>query len=130
MSAYVCFITVDINPSEMLYFPINTLRNVTCRVEGGAITRWFIILNDGSEESINTLINNMPSIPGITGRLVNGGFSTLEITVNTSNTSVTGLRCEGVDGNAAPVRPAAINVTILGKLCIFYLFVRIKRVSV
>ena len=121
---YEYYITVDINPSEVQYIPINSPRNITCHIEGGGIIEWYIVFSDGSEEVIGIAIMNVPSIPGITGTFVNEGFSTLVITVNTSNTSVTRLRCTGRDRSLALVT-SAVNITIYGKLYII-LFMSIK----
>ncbi len=108
---------VEITPTGPLYVPINTQWNVTCHLEGNkAISSWGIILND------RTLLVFEPAqestIPGITGSYVNGVTNTLLITVNTTETSVTGLSCFITVGFA--LVPSTINVTIYGeKLCAF-----------
>ena len=56
------------------------------------------------------------TIPGFAGRYVNGAFNTVLITVNTTETSVTGLSCSSIIDNV--IVPSTINVTIYGeKLC-------------
>ncbi len=105
--------TVEITPTGPLYIPINTQRNVTCRhLEGSkAISSYGVILND------RTLLVFEPAqestIPGITGSYVNGVTNTLLITVNTTETSVTGLSCFITVGFA--LVPSTINVTIYGE---------------
>ena len=105
---------VEITPNGPLYVPINTQRNITCRVEGEiTIDTWSIILNNGTELNYRPAFNQEPSIPGFTASYVNGVPNTLLITVNTTETSVTGLSCFiTVD---LVVVPSTINVTIYGK---------------
>ncbi len=84
---------VEITPTGPLYIPINTQRNVTCRhLEGNkAIYAWGIILNNGTPLVFEPTQES--TIPGITGGYVNGVTNTILITVNTTETSVTGLSC-------------------------------------
>ncbi len=82
--------------------------------ETDPIDIWGIILKNGTELDFRPALNEESSIPGITGSYVNGAFNTLLITVNTTETSVTGLICfttvhRLLVGNT-------INVTIYGKL--------------
>ncbi len=103
---------VEITPTGPLYIPINTQRNVTCHVEGNkAISSWGIILNNGTPQVFEPAQES--TIPGITGRYVNGVTNTLLITVNTTETSVTGLSCFITVGLA--LVPSTINVTIYGE---------------
>ncbi len=105
---------VEITPNGPLYVPINTERNITCRVEGEiTIDTWGIILNNGTELNSRPAFNQEPNIPGFTGSYVNGVPNTLLITINTTETSVTGLRCYIIE-NLVLV-PSTINVTIYGK---------------
>ena len=110
---FICNL-VDISPTGPLYIPINTQRNITCQVEGSTtIGTWTIFLTNGSEQQINPLIEES-TISGITGRFMDGVFNTLLITVNTTETSVTGLRCSHFFNNIA--FRSTIKLTIYGKL--------------
>ena len=103
---------VDFTPTGPLYIPINTQRNVTCHLEGNKVIGfWGIILNDGTLLVFERAQES--TIPGITGSYVNGATNTLLITVNTTETSVTGLSCYIVV-NLVLV-PSTINVTIYGE---------------
>ncbi len=105
---------VEITPNGPLYVPINTQRNITCRVEGEiTIDTWAIILKNGTELNFRLAFNQEPSIPGFTGSYVNGVPNTLLITVNTTETSVTGLSCFIIE-NLVLV-PSTIHVTMYGK---------------
>ncbi len=104
---------VDISPTGPLYVPINTQRNITCQVEGSTITAWTIFLTNETEQEIIPLIEES-TISGITGRFMDGVFNTLLITVNTTETSVTGLRCSNFFNNTA--FRSIIKLTIYGKL--------------
>ena len=108
----VAIFLVEITPIGPLYVPVNTQKNITCRVEG-TIDRWGIILKNGTKLSFRPLFNEESSIPGITGSYVNGTLNTLLITVNTTATSVTGLSCFISVG--LELVPGTINVTIYGK---------------
>ncbi len=106
---------VDISPTGPLYIPINTQRNVTCHLEGNKaiFSSYGIILNDGTPMVF--VPGQVSTIPGITGRYVNG-VTTLLITINTTKTSVTGLSCYSIV-NVTLVQ-STIDVTIYGeKLC-------------
>ncbi len=104
-----------ITPTGPLYIPINTQRNVTCHLEGNkAIGFWGIILNDGTPMMF--IPAQESTIPGFAGRRLNGALNTVLITVNTTETSVTGLSCSSFIDNV--LVPSTINVTIYGeKLC-------------
>ena len=82
--------------------------------ETDPIDRWGIILKNGTELDFRPAFNEDSSIPGITGSYVNGAFNTLLITVNTTETSVTGLICF-TTVHRLLVRNT-ISVTIYGKL--------------
>ncbi len=101
---------VEITPNV----PINTQRYITCRVGGEIpIDTWGIILNNGTELNFRPAFNQESNIPGFTASYVSGVPNTLLITVNTTETSVTGLRCYIIE-NLVLV-PSTINVTIYGK---------------
>ncbi len=68
---------------------------------------------NGREQQINPIIEDS-TISGITGRFMDGVFNTLLITVNTMETSVTGLRCTNSFNNTA--FRSTIKLTIYGKL--------------
>ncbi len=114
MYILVATFLVEITPIGPLYVPVNTQRNITCHVEGpDPIERCDIILKNETELYFRPAFNEESSIPGITGSYVNGAFNTLLITVNTTETSVTGLSCFiTMDLEAVP---SAINVTIYGE---------------
>ncbi len=76
------------------------------------VDKWGIILNNGTELYFRPGFNQ-ESIPGFTGRHLNRGSNILLITVNTTETSVTGLSCYSIVGLALVSR--TINVTIYGK---------------
>ncbi len=101
---------VEITPTGPLYIPINTQRNVTCHLEGNkAINSYGIILNNGTPMLF--VPGQESTIPGFAGRYVNGAFNTVLITVNTTETSVTGLSCSSI----GVLFPSTINVTIYGE---------------
>ncbi len=105
---------VEITPIGPLYVPVNTQRNITCHVGGGdLIDRWGIILKNGTELDFRPANDQKSSIPGFTARNVNGVTNTLLITINTTETSVTGLSCYSIIGRV--LVPSTINVTIYGK---------------
>ncbi len=104
---------VDISPTGPLYIPINTQRNITCHVEGSTIAIWSILLNNETEQEFNPLIEES-NISGITGRFMDGVFNTLLITINTTETSVTGLKCSNVI--LGTVFTSTIKLTIYCKL--------------
>ncbi len=112
MYILVVIFLVEITPIGPLYVPVNTQRNITCRAKEN-IDRWGIILKNGTELYFRPAFNEESSIPGITGSYVNGTFNTLLITVNTTETSVTGLRC--IISEILELLPSTINVTIYGK---------------
>ncbi len=106
---------VTVNPTGPLYLPIKRQETVTCHIASGTIRNWYIILQNGIEKGINPLIAiSNAQFPGITGRYVPEGYSTLLITINTTNTSIAGLRCEGVNAESL-IFSATINLTIYGK---------------
>ncbi len=106
---------VEITPTGTLYIPINTQRNVTCHLERNkAISAWGIILNDGTPMVF--VPGQVSTIPGFAGRRVNGAVNTVLITVNTTETSVTGLSCSSIIDSV--LVPSTVNVTVYGeKLC-------------
>ncbi len=107
-------ILVEITPNGPLYVPINTQRNITCHVEGEInIDTWSIILNNGTELNFRPAFNQEPNIPGFTGSYVNGVPNTLLITINTTETSVTGLSCFITVNHV--VVPSTIHVTMYGR---------------
>ncbi len=78
-----------------------------------SIVIWSIILKNGTELDFRPAFNQESSIPGFTGRYLNGVSNTLLITINTTETSVTGLRCL-ISLNSEVVN-STINVNIYGK---------------
>ena len=113
-SLLLLFFLVEFTPIGPLSVPVNTQRSITCRVEGAdPIDRWGIILKNGTELDFRLASNQESSIPGFTGRYVNEYHNTVLITVNTTETSVTGLSCFFVVNRV--LVPHTINVTIYGK---------------
>ncbi len=86
-----------------------------CHSDTGIISLWFIILKNGNEPGFNPLIVKVnPRFPGIAVQFTTNNYTTLLISVNTSDTSVTGIKCESTD--AANKRfYIQINLTIYGE---------------
>ena len=76
-----------------------------------AIASYGIILNNGTPQVFEPAQES--TIPGITGRYVNGVTNTLLITVNTAETSVTGLSCYSIVN--LTLVSSTIDMTIYGK---------------
>ena len=94
---------------EVFHIPINTPDNISCSLEGMVISG--AILKYRNNTIIEKDMHTQPVelIPGIvTSR--NSPLISIVLTVNTSNTDVVGLGCEG--GNGRTIH----NVTIFGEL--------------
>ena len=86
-----------------------------CHSDTGSISAWFIILKNGNELGSNPLILKVnPRFPGIAIQFTTNNFTTLLISVNTSDTSVTGIKCESTDA-ANNKFYIQINFTIYGE---------------
>ncbi len=75
------------------------------------IPSWGIILNNGTELDFQP--SEESTIPGFIGGYVNEVTNTFIITVNTTETSVTGLTCFSIVNRG--LLPSTINVIIFGK---------------
>ena len=75
------------------------------------IPSWGIILNNGTELDFRP--SEESTIPGFIGGYVNGVTNAFIITVNTTETSVTGLICFSIEKRG--LVPSTVNVTIYGK---------------
>ena len=106
------------DPDGPLFIPIGTQRTITCSSTEDPINSWSVILRHsivfGATASQGTVARF-----GITGIFMPPLL--LQLIVNTSNTSIVGLRCVGVvldsmgviiSGNESE---ANINLTIYGK---------------
>ena len=107
-------------PDGPLFIPVNTQRTITCSsTEDLTINSWFVILSDGNEVGASVAQGNVQRF-GITGIFMP---PLLHLIVNTSNTSIVGLRCVGVVFNDAIeiIRrtETKINLTIYGRYLIF-----------
>ena len=103
-----------------LVIPINTQRTITCSSTKGVINSWSVILRHSTVFGATALQGTVERF-GITGIFMS---PLLQLIVNTSYTSIVGLRCVGIvlvsmaniiRGNESE---ANINLTIYGK----YLF--------
>ena len=108
---------MSIDPDGPLFIPINTQRTITCSYTDGAIYSWSVILRNSIEYGAYLFQGTVERF-GITGIFM---APLLQLIVNTSNTSIVGLRCAGgvpdimakvIIGNESE---ADINLTIYGK---------------
>ena len=111
---------MSFDPDGPLFIPVNTQRTITCSsTEDLTVNSWFVILSDGNEVGASAAQVNVERF-GITATFMP---PLLHLIVNTSNTSIAGLRCVGVVFNDAIkiIRrsEAKINLTIYGKYVIF-----------
>ena len=94
---------------------INTPRTINCSDAEGVINRWFLILRNSTEFGASADQGTVERL-GITGMFMP---PSLQLIVNTNNTSVVGLRCVGVVrdnmGQITRESEADINLTIYGK---------------
>ena len=107
---------MSFDPHGPLFIPVNTQRTINCSsTERFIINSWFVILSDGTEVGTIAAQGNSQRF-GITGIFMQ---PLLQLMVNTSNTSIVGMRCVGVVLNDATeiIRrsEAKINITIYGK---------------
>ena len=97
------------------FIPINTLRTITCSDTEDVINRWFLILRNSTEFGASADQGTVERF-GITGMFMP---PSLQLIVNTTNTSVVGLRCVGIVrdnmGQITRESEADINLTIYGK---------------
>ena len=109
---------MSFDPDGPLVIPINTQRTIMCSYTKGHINSWFVILRDNTTVFGATAVQGTAERFGITGIFMS---PMLQLIVNTSNTSIDGLRCVGVvlDNMGNIIRgdesEADINLTIYGK---------------
>ena len=109
---------MSFDPDGPLVIPINTQRTITCSYTEGPINSWSVILR-------HSTVLGAIAVQGTVERLgITGIFMPrlLQLIVNTSNTSIVGLRCVGVVldymGKITRESEADINITIYGKYLI------------
>ena len=107
---------MSFDPDGPLFISVNTQRTITCTYTEGAINSWFVILRNSIQFGTGALQGTVERF-GITGIYMS---PSLQLTVNTTNTSIVGLRCVGVViDSMANIRGnesgADINLTIYGK---------------
>ena len=111
---------MSLDPEGPLFIPINTLRNITCSSTEGPSFSWYVILRNSTVFGASVYQGTVERF-GITGIFM---VPLLQLRVNTSNTSIVGLRCVGVviDSMGNVIRgnesEAKINLTIYGKCLI------------
>ena len=118
---------IVVDPPGPLYLPIFMQQNVSCSADGGGVlTRVTVIFSSGHAESSLARAGRV-IVPGIETIYSNIDITTILISVRTSNTSITALRCIGeVDsGSSITNVESTLNLTIYGKLGLLYLVVNI-----
>ena len=112
---------MSFDPNGPLSIPINSQRSINCSSTEGDIDRWIVILSGGTEIGVRAAQRNVERF-GITGTFMT---TSLQLTVNTSNTEIVGLRCVSAVfndvGDIIRQNEAEINLTIYGK-CLGMLF--------
>ena len=105
-------------PDGPLVIPINTQTTITCSYTEGPINSWSVILRHSTVFGATAVQGTVERF-GITGIFMP---PLLQLIVNTTNTSIVGLRCVGVvlDNMGKIIREseADINITIYGKYLI------------
>ena len=111
---------MSFDPDGPLVIPINTQRTITCSFSEGPINSWSVILRHSTVFGA-TAVQPTAQRFGITGIFMK---PSLQLIVNTSSTSIVGLRCVGValDNMGFIIRgnesEADFNLTIYGKYLI------------
>ena len=100
---------VQLIPTGPLYIAINTRENIKCSVTGGTFHDWTVIFTNGAQ-----LLTN--DIPGII--MVSTNLNSSSLIVNTTDTSIIGLRCICLDAVSEQITER-INLTIYGMLMKF-----------
>ena len=83
---------MSFDPDGPLIIPINTQTNISCSSTEGPINSWSVILRHSTVFGATTVLGTVERF-GITGIFMP---PSLHLIVNTSNTSIVGLRCVGV----------------------------------
>ena len=106
-----------IDPPGPLYLAISTLRNITCSIEGdeGRLLNTLVVLFSDANPVISFLMEGKMVVPGI---IITSFSQTTRtralISVNTNNTSIIGLRCEGLTRPSIR-EESTLNLTIYGE---------------
>ena len=109
----MCFLIVTIHPHGPLSLPTNIQMNITCF--GGQLTSLYVLFGD-KDAVLYYLAQGSEFVPGI--KITHLNQTSVFILVNTSNTSVTGLRCEGnivIGGKKTIIDSDTLDLTIYGK---------------
>ena len=108
----MCFVSVvTIDPPGPLFLPISIQKNITCL--GDQLSSLYVLKNN--VEVLYVLAVGSEFVEGIMITSVNR--TRVLISVNTNNTSLSGLRCEGNIVNKSGAFPSSVilNLTIYGK---------------
>ena len=109
---FVSIVIVD--PPGPLYLPISTQRNITCSVEGGTLSQFVVTFSIKN----STAYAPQPGTELVTGIvIISVNFVRFLISINTSDTSVTGIRCEGnlQTGNTITSDADTLELTVYGE---------------
>ena len=107
---------MTIDPPGPLYFPILTQRNFTCSVQGGTLSSIIRLLFSDKDPASFVVAAEREIVSGI----VVTPFLPIRIlmSVNTSDTSIIGIRCEGIlQSSTTTTTPDdyTLNLTIYGE---------------
>ena len=105
---------VTVYPPGPLYLPISTQRNITCSVEGGALSQFVVTFSNKD----STTYTPQPEAELVTGTvIISADFITFFISININDTSVTGIRCEGnlQTGSSSTPDADTLDITIYGE---------------
>ena len=106
---------VTVDPPGPLYLPISTQRNITCSVEEGTFSQFTVTFSNKNSITYTPL----PGTEFVTGIVVISAYLTrFLISINISDTSVTGIRCEGnlQTGSSTTPDVSTLDLTIYGEL--------------
>ena len=109
---FVSIVIVD--PPGPLYLPIPTQRNITCSVEGGTLGQFVVTFSNKN----STAYAPQPGTELVAGIvIISADFTRFLISINTNDTSVTGIRCEGnlQTGNTLTPDADTLEITVYGE---------------
>ena len=106
---------MTIDPPGPLYFPILTQRIFTCSVQGGTLSSIIILFRNKDPISFvvvaeREIVSGIVVTPFLPIRIL--------ISVNTSDTSIIGIRCEGILQSSTTTTTQddyTLNLTIYGE---------------
>ena len=112
---------VTIDPPGPLYFPILTQRNFTCSVQGGTLSSIIVLFSDKDPASFvvvaeREIVSGIVVTPFLPIRIL--------ISVNTNDTSITGIKCEGILQSSTTTTTRedyTLNLTIYGECFVCFL---------